>query len=104
MRVGNFFGGLPIKQQRDSLKDKDKCPHVIVGTPGRVKGVSRGASGRVEGQGAGQGAAAASGVGGGGGGLSSQRLPAVDLFVSWRWRSPPARTRAGPFSWPEPPA
>jgi hypothetical protein len=69
VRVGNFFGGLPIKQQRDSLKDKDKCPHVIVGTPGRVKGVSRGASGRVEGQGAGQGAAAASGVGGGGGAL-----------------------------------
>jgi hypothetical protein len=39
VRVGNFFGGLPIKQQREQLKDKDKCPHVIVGTPGRVKGV-----------------------------------------------------------------
>jgi hypothetical protein len=39
VRVGNFFGGLPIKQQRDMLKDKDKCPHIIVGTPGRIKGV-----------------------------------------------------------------
>lgn len=39
VRVGNFFGGLPIKQQREQLKDKDKCPHIIVGTPGRVKGV-----------------------------------------------------------------
>ena len=38
-RVGNFFGGLPIKQQREELKDKDKCPHIMVGTPGRVKGV-----------------------------------------------------------------
>ncbi len=41
VRVGNFFGGLPIKQQREQLKDKDKCPHIIVGTPGRVKGVRR---------------------------------------------------------------
>jgi superfamily II DNA/RNA helicase len=40
VRVGNFFGGLPIKQHRDALKDKDKCPHIIVGTPGRIKGVS----------------------------------------------------------------
>ncbi len=39
VRVGNFFGGLPIKNQRESLKDKDKCPHIIVGTPGRVKQV-----------------------------------------------------------------
>ena len=45
VRVGNFFGGLPIKQQREQLKDKDKCPHVIVGTPGRVKGVSTAARG-----------------------------------------------------------
>lgn len=39
VRVGNFFGGLPIKQQREQLRDKDKCPHIIVGTPGRVKAV-----------------------------------------------------------------
>lgn len=37
VRVGNFFGGLPIKQQRESLKDSAKCPHIIVGTPGRIK-------------------------------------------------------------------
>lgn len=40
IRVGNFFGGLPIKQQREMLKDKDKCPHIIVGTPGRVKALA----------------------------------------------------------------
>jgi len=40
IRVGNFFGGLPIKQQRELLKDKDKCPHIIVGTPGRVKALA----------------------------------------------------------------
>ena len=39
VRVGNFFGGLPIKQQQEQLKDEDKCPHIIVGTPGRVKAV-----------------------------------------------------------------
>ena len=41
VRVGNFFGGLPIKLQREQLKDKDKCPHILVGTPGRIKGVRR---------------------------------------------------------------
>lgn len=57
VRVANFFGGLPIKQQRELLKDKDKCPHVIVGTPGRVKAVrnvgrkgGEGREGRWEGQ------------------------------------------------------
>jgi ATP-dependent RNA helicase UAP56/SUB2 len=40
VRVGNFFGGLPIKLQRDALKDKEKCPHIIVGTPGRVKALA----------------------------------------------------------------
>ncbi|GAB4813134.1 hypothetical protein N2152v2_000180 [Parachlorella kessleri] len=37
VRLANFFGGLPIKQHRELLKDKDKCPHIIVGTPGRIK-------------------------------------------------------------------
>lgn len=40
VRVGNFFGGLPIKQQRESLKDTAKCPHIIVGTPGRIKALA----------------------------------------------------------------
>ncbi len=45
VRVGNFFGGLPVKQHRDMLKDKDKCPHIIVGTPGRIKQVGAGSPG-----------------------------------------------------------
>ena len=35
VKVANFFGGLPIKQHKDQLKND--CPHVIVGTPGRLK-------------------------------------------------------------------
>ena len=41
VRLANFFGGLPIKQHRELLKDKDKCPHIIVGTPGRIKQVGK---------------------------------------------------------------
>lgn len=37
IKVGNFFGGLPIKNQRDLLKSN--CPHIVVGTPGRLKQV-----------------------------------------------------------------
>jgi ATP-dependent RNA helicase UAP56/SUB2 len=37
IKVGNFFGGLPIKTQRDLLKTN--CPHIVVGTPGRLKQV-----------------------------------------------------------------
>ena len=40
VRVGNFFGGLPVKQHREMLKDPSKCPHVIVGTPGRIKALA----------------------------------------------------------------
>jgi len=40
VRVGNFFGGLPIKQQREMVKDATKCPHIIVGTPGRIKALA----------------------------------------------------------------
>lgn len=40
VRVANFFGGLPIKQHRELLKDKDKSPHILVGTPGRIKGLA----------------------------------------------------------------
>lgn len=35
IKVGNFFGGLPIKTQREMLKTN--CPHIVVGTPGRLK-------------------------------------------------------------------
>ncbi|KAK9852090.1 hypothetical protein WJX84_003221 [Apatococcus fuscideae] len=35
VKVGNFFGGLPLKTQREELKTG--APNIVVGTPGRVK-------------------------------------------------------------------
>ena len=37
VKVGNFFGGLPVKTQREELKAG--APNIVVGTPGRVKQV-----------------------------------------------------------------
>merc|ERR1712080_666655 len=34
IKVGVFFGGLPIAKDEEVLKNN--CPHVVVGTPGRV--------------------------------------------------------------------
>lgn len=42
VKVGNFFGGLPVQQQRALLKDN--TPHIVVGTPGRLKQVSMASS------------------------------------------------------------
>lgn len=39
VKVGNFFGGMDIKAHKDMLKDEEKCPDVVVGTPGRIKQV-----------------------------------------------------------------
>lgn len=39
VKVGNFFGGLPVKTQKKQLKED--CPNIIVGTPGRLKQVGR---------------------------------------------------------------
>ena len=38
VRVANFFGGFPIKQQIEQLKTN--TPHAVVGTPGRLKQAS----------------------------------------------------------------
>jgi len=35
-----FFGGMPIKEQRKMLKED--CPHIVIGTPGRMLQVSFG--------------------------------------------------------------
>jgi superfamily II DNA/RNA helicase len=32
---------MDIKAQKDMLKDEDKCPDIVVGTPGRIKQVRR---------------------------------------------------------------
>ncbi|KFM26876.1 DEAD-box ATP-dependent RNA helicase 56 [Auxenochlorella protothecoides] len=40
VRLANFFGGLPIKAHRDLLKDGEKAPHILIGTPGRIKALA----------------------------------------------------------------
>jgi len=41
VRTAVFYGGTPIQADRDLLKSKDKCPHVVVGTPGRINALIR---------------------------------------------------------------
>jgi hypothetical protein len=38
VKIGNFFGGLPIKTNVELLKSTN-CPNIVVGTPGRIKQV-----------------------------------------------------------------
>lgn len=39
VKVANFYGGIPIKNHRDQLENDP--PHIVVGTPGRIKAVRR---------------------------------------------------------------
>ncbi|XP_043939204.1 spliceosome RNA helicase DDX39B isoform X3 [Protopterus annectens] len=39
VKVAVFFGGFPIKKDEDVLKKN--CPHIVVGTPGRVLALAR---------------------------------------------------------------
>lgn len=41
IKTGVFYGGTPIKNDVETLKSKDTCPHIIVGTPGRLKALVR---------------------------------------------------------------
>ncbi|KAI0005369.1 hypothetical protein BJV74DRAFT_875326 [Russula compacta] len=41
VRVGTFFGGTPVSKDADLLKDKSKCPHIVVATPGRLNALVR---------------------------------------------------------------
>ncbi|GME68995.1 unnamed protein product [[Candida] boidinii] len=36
-----FYGGVPIAKDAEKLKNKDTCPHIVVGTPGRLKALVR---------------------------------------------------------------
>ncbi|KAJ2765215.1 Suppressor of the cold-sensitive snRNP biogenesis mutant brr1-1 [Coemansia nantahalensis] len=36
-----FYGGVPMKHDQEILSDKDKCPNIIVGTPGRILALVR---------------------------------------------------------------
>ncbi|GHP12011.1 DEAD-box ATP-dependent RNA helicase 15 [Pycnococcus provasolii] len=38
-KVGVIFGGVNVKQQKEMLEKE--CPHVIVGTPGRIKALAK---------------------------------------------------------------
>jgi len=39
VKVGVFFGGVNVKQQKEMLEKE--CPHIVVGTPGRIKGLAK---------------------------------------------------------------
>jgi superfamily II DNA/RNA helicase len=39
VKIGNFFGGIPIVQQKEQLKKE--VPTIVVGTPGRIKQVGQ---------------------------------------------------------------
>ena len=39
VKVAVFFGGMPIKKDEEVLKKN--CPHIIVGTPGRILALGR---------------------------------------------------------------
>ncbi|CAG9863079.1 unnamed protein product [Phyllotreta striolata] len=39
IKVGVFFGGLPIQKDEEVLKNS--CPHIVVGTPGRILALVR---------------------------------------------------------------
>lgn len=41
VRTEVFYGGVNIKKDMETLKDKEKCPHILVGTPGRVLALIR---------------------------------------------------------------
>jgi len=41
VRTEVFYGGVPVKKDHDLLRDKEKCPHIVVGTPGRVLALGR---------------------------------------------------------------
>ncbi|KAJ2079147.1 Suppressor of the cold-sensitive snRNP biogenesis mutant brr1-1 [Coemansia sp. RSA 988] len=36
-----MYGGVPIKQDKEIIGDKEKCPNIIVGTPGRILALVR---------------------------------------------------------------
>ncbi len=41
VRVSTFFGGTSVVKDADLLRDKSKCPHVVVATPGRLNALVR---------------------------------------------------------------
>ncbi|KAG6866253.1 Suppressor of the cold-sensitive snRNP biogenesis mutant brr1-1 [Blastosporella zonata] len=41
VRVSTFYGGTPVTKDAELLRDKTKCPHIVVATPGRLNALAR---------------------------------------------------------------
>jgi ATP-dependent RNA helicase UAP56/SUB2 len=41
IRHGVFYGGTPMAKDVETVKNKDTCPHIVVGTPGRLNALVR---------------------------------------------------------------
>ncbi|QPG76267.1 Suppressor of the cold-sensitive snRNP bioproteinsis mutant brr1-1 [Brettanomyces nanus] len=41
VRTEVFYGGVSITKDAETLKNKDTCPHIVVGTPGRLNALVR---------------------------------------------------------------
>jgi ATP-dependent RNA helicase UAP56/SUB2 len=41
VRVSTFYGGTPVSKDSEILRDKSKCPHIVVATPGRLNALAR---------------------------------------------------------------
>lgn len=41
VRVSTFYGGTPVAKDAEILRDKAKCPHIVVATPGRLNALAR---------------------------------------------------------------
>jgi len=37
VRVNTFYGGTPVTKDIEVLRDRNKCPHIVVGTSGRLR-------------------------------------------------------------------
>ncbi|KAF9015435.1 P-loop containing nucleoside triphosphate hydrolase protein [Cyathus striatus] len=41
VRVSTFYGGTPVAKDAEILRDKARCPHIVVATPGRLNALAR---------------------------------------------------------------
>ncbi|KAJ7888150.1 P-loop containing nucleoside triphosphate hydrolase protein [Mycena olivaceomarginata] len=41
VQVSTFYGGTPVAKDSETLRDKTKCPHIVVATPGRLNALAR---------------------------------------------------------------
>lgn len=41
VRTAVFYGGTDINKDKEILKNKETCPHIVVGTPGRIYALIR---------------------------------------------------------------